>query len=247
MCTSTAACRTPVGSAALSPSPAALWQQARSCAFWCRSAVETFLPEHDLIFSVTVLEQMVINTMCGQGMQILEYSEAATYIHTNGCIDKLVNWIHSNMFLLGGIAMGLAIPQVGAHLHWLTHFPHSYFGWPLFLPPPQLVGILLSQILINQIKDQIELQRYNLKHHSDPWSWPQLGLSHGMWAAISALLWDFTRTGSLGVLAPNSGAHSNCWNAGGNSTKEKTGLCLHLANIFVIAPSATLICRSGSH
>lgn len=34
----------------------------------------------------------------------------------------------------------------------------------------QLVGMLLSQILINQIKDQIELQRYNLKHHSDPWS-----------------------------------------------------------------------------
>lgn len=34
----------------------------------------------------------------------------------------------------------------------------------------QLVGILLSQILINQIKDQIELQNYNLKHRSDPWS-----------------------------------------------------------------------------
>ncbi|XP_003972927.2 tetraspanin-33 [Takifugu rubripes] len=96
-------------------------------------------------FSCCVMtkSKMVINTMCGQGMQILEYSEAATYIYTNGCIDKLVNWIHSNMFLLGGIAMGLAIPQ--------------------------LVGILLSQILINQIKDQIELQRYNLKHRSDPW------------------------------------------------------------------------------
>lgn len=33
----------------------------------------------------------------------------------------------------------------------------------------QLVGILLSQILINQIKDQIELQNYNVKHRSDPW------------------------------------------------------------------------------
>lgn len=60
---------------------------------------------------------MVINTMCGQGMQTLEYAEAETNIYTNGCIDKLVNWIHSNMFLLGGIAMGLAIPQVGAHMH----------------------------------------------------------------------------------------------------------------------------------
>lgn len=89
-------------------------------------------------------EEEVINTMCGQGMQTLEYGEAGDHIHTNGCIDKLVNWIHSNLFLLGGIALGLAIPQ--------------------------LVGILLSQILINQIKDQIELQKYNLKHRSDPWS-----------------------------------------------------------------------------
>ncbi|XP_076578516.1 tetraspanin-33 [Chaetodon auriga] len=93
---------------------------------------------------IMVEDKMVINTMCGQGMQELEYIEAGNFIHTNGCIDKLVNWIHSNLFLLGGIALGLAIPQ--------------------------LVGILLSQILINQIKDQIELQNYNLKHRFDPWS-----------------------------------------------------------------------------
>lgn len=61
---------------------------------------------------------MVINTMCGQGMQELEYIEAGNYIHANGCIDKLVNWIHSNLFLLGGIALGLAIPQVRyTHTH----------------------------------------------------------------------------------------------------------------------------------
>ncbi|KAM9334478.1 tetraspanin-33 [Symphorus nematophorus] len=89
-------------------------------------------------------DKVVINTMCGQGVQLLEYVDAGTLINANGCIDKLVNWIHSNLFLLGGIALGLAIPQ--------------------------LVGILLSQILINQIKDQIELQNYNQKHHFDPWS-----------------------------------------------------------------------------
>lgn len=89
-------------------------------------------------------DKTVINTMCGHGMQNLEYTEAGKFIYTNGCIDTLVNWIHSNLFLLGGIALGLAIPQ--------------------------LVGILLSQILINQIKDQIELQNYNQKHRSDPWS-----------------------------------------------------------------------------
>ncbi|XP_029969480.1 tetraspanin-33 [Salarias fasciatus] len=93
---------------------------------------------------IVTKEKEVINTMCGQDMQVLEFSEAGNHIHTNGCIDKLVNWIHSNLFLLGGIALGLAIPQ--------------------------LVGILLSQILINQIKDQIELQSYSQQHRSDPWS-----------------------------------------------------------------------------
>lgn len=50
--------------------------------------------------------------MCGQGMQAMSYLEASAFIYTNGCIDKLVNWIHSNLFLLGGIALGLAVPQV---------------------------------------------------------------------------------------------------------------------------------------
>ncbi|XP_060759414.1 tetraspanin-33 isoform X2 [Neoarius graeffei] len=89
-------------------------------------------------------DEALINTMCGHGMQKLEMVKASGFINTSGCIDKLVNWIHSNMFLLGGIALGLAIPQ--------------------------LVGILLSQVLINQIQDQIKLQDYNLQHHSDPWS-----------------------------------------------------------------------------
>ncbi|XP_029901968.1 tetraspanin-33 [Myripristis murdjan] len=88
-------------------------------------------------------EEAVINTMCGHNIQQETYPNAGKVIHTNGCIDKLVNWIHSNLFMLGGIALGLAIPQ--------------------------LVGILLSQILINQIKDQIELQNYNIQHRSDPW------------------------------------------------------------------------------
>ncbi|XP_074171714.1 tetraspanin-33 isoform X3 [Rhinolophus sinicus] len=88
-------------------------------------------------------KEAVINTMCGQGMQALSYLEAGKVIYTNGCIDKLVNWLHSNLFLLGGVALGLAIPQ--------------------------LVGILLSQILVNQIKDQIRLQLYNQQHRADPW------------------------------------------------------------------------------
>lgn len=75
--------------------------------------------------------QAVINTMCGQGMQTFDYSEASQVIYTHGCIDRLVNWIHSNLFILGGVALGLAIPQ--------------------------LVRILLSMNLVSQIKDQIQL------------------------------------------------------------------------------------------
>lgn len=33
----------------------------------------------------------------------------------------------------------------------------------------QLVGLFLSQNLIQQIKDQIQLQQYNQKHQVDPW------------------------------------------------------------------------------
>lgn len=50
--------------------------------------------------------------MCGHNMQRFEAAKADAFIYTSGCIDKLVNWIHSNLFLLGGIALGLAIPQV---------------------------------------------------------------------------------------------------------------------------------------
>ncbi|XP_007564500.1 tetraspanin-33 [Poecilia formosa] len=97
-------------------------------------------------FSCCILSrnESVVNTMCGQGMQEREFAEAGKEIHTSGCIDILDDFIHSNMIVLGGIALGLAVPE--------------------------LVGMILSQLLMNQIKKQIELQQYNLNHSSDPWS-----------------------------------------------------------------------------
>ncbi|KAM9581803.1 tetraspanin-33 isoform 3-T3 [Guaruba guarouba] len=56
--------------------------------------------------------EVVINTMCGHGIQAMGYVEASAVIYTHGCIDSLVNWINRNLFLLGGIALGLAAPQV---------------------------------------------------------------------------------------------------------------------------------------
>ncbi|NWQ84651.1 TSN33 protein, partial [Columbina picui] len=135
------------------------WPKGRGHPEWCQGQGSCFptaapkeagiSPPAQCILSPTPLcpvpslSQAVINTMCGQGMQAMSYLEASAFIYTNGCIDKLVNWIHSNLFLLGGIALGLAVPQ--------------------------LVGILLAQILINQIRDQIKLQLYNQQHRADPW------------------------------------------------------------------------------
>lgn len=147
-------------------------------------------PAAHLPFRLPPPPQAVINTMCGQSMQARSYLEASKVIYTNGCIDKLVNWIHSNLFLLGGVALGLAIPQVPrisrvadtaaaegqgkGSCQTTARGRRSQGKAPAcslraFSPPSQLVGILLSQILVSQIKDQIKLQLYNQQHRADPW------------------------------------------------------------------------------
>ncbi|XP_034262992.1 tetraspanin-33 [Pantherophis guttatus] len=87
--------------------------------------------------------QLVINTMCGKGVQTLSYSIAGEVIHTNGCIERLVDWMHSNLLLIGAVALGLTLPQ--------------------------LIGILLSQVLVSQIKDQVKFLSYNQRHQTDYW------------------------------------------------------------------------------
>ncbi|XP_061202865.1 tetraspanin-33 isoform X1 [Neopsephotus bourkii] len=92
-------------------------------------------------------DEVVINTMCGHGIQAMGYVEASAVIYTHGCIDSLVNWINRNLFLLGGIALGLAAPQVmgrggegafGRHLndgsHWRRRGGRVWGGGMLSLP-----------------------------------------------------------------------------------------------------------------
>ncbi|CAI5636035.1 unnamed protein product [Oreochromis niloticus] len=124
-------------------------------------------------FSCCILSNdTVINTMCGHDIQELDYIKVGNRIHTNGCIDKIVDWIHSNLFLLGGIALGLAIPQVEPYISTLTQLliEETHVEPSVMFSGLQLAGMLLSQILMNQIKDQMELQNYNQKHSFDPWS-----------------------------------------------------------------------------
>ncbi|NXN65124.1 TSN33 protein, partial [Himantopus himantopus] len=56
-------------------------------------------------FSCCLRDTREVRTASWGGMQAMSYLEASAFIYTNGCIDKLVNWIHSNLFLLGGIAL----------------------------------------------------------------------------------------------------------------------------------------------
>ncbi|KAJ8249870.1 hypothetical protein COCON_G00230860 [Conger conger] len=73
--------------------------------------------------------EVVINTMCGFGVQTQNYLDATKSIYPVGCADKAVTWIESHLLLVGALALGLALPQIA--------------------------GIVLSQILIAQIQDEI--------------------------------------------------------------------------------------------
>ncbi|CAH1783678.1 unnamed protein product [Owenia fusiformis] len=74
------------------------------------------------------IDDNYINTMCGYGMQDLSPSTASKKIYINGCVDGVLLFAERNLYIAGGIALGIAIPQ--------------------------LLGIFLSRILIGQIKDQ---------------------------------------------------------------------------------------------
>ncbi|MGH0149183.1 UNVERIFIED_CONTAM: hypothetical protein FKN15_032703 [Acipenser sinensis] len=56
--------------------------------------------------------EVVINTMCGFGVQNLNYLEATKSIYPLGCADKTASWIESHLLLVGALALGLVLPQV---------------------------------------------------------------------------------------------------------------------------------------
>uniref|UniRef100_A0A673WVG9 Tetraspanin n=1 Tax=Salmo trutta TaxID=8032 RepID=A0A673WVG9_SALTR len=56
--------------------------------------------------------EVVINTMCGFGVQTQNYLEATKSIYPVGCADSAVLWIESHLLLVGALALGLSLPQV---------------------------------------------------------------------------------------------------------------------------------------
>ncbi|KAG5273828.1 hypothetical protein AALO_G00156000 [Alosa alosa] len=75
------------------------------------------------------VHQAVVNTMCGFGVQMQTYVEATKSVYAVGCADQAVQWIESHLVLVGALALGFGLPQIA--------------------------GIVLSQILISQIKTEI--------------------------------------------------------------------------------------------
>lgn len=64
------------------------------------------------------LSQVVVNTMCGFGVQTQSYLEATKSIYPVGCADRAVMWIESHLLLVGALTLGLALPQV---THYIGH------------------------------------------------------------------------------------------------------------------------------
>ncbi|XP_028813419.1 tetraspanin-33b [Denticeps clupeoides] len=73
--------------------------------------------------------EAVVNTMCGFGAQTQGRLEAAKAIYAAGCADRAAGWMESHLLLVGALALGCALPQIA--------------------------GIVLSQILISQIRTEI--------------------------------------------------------------------------------------------
>ena len=52
--------------------------------------------------------------------------EAGDVIYTDGCVDEVLDAVQGNLLLVGGIALGVAVMQVG--VYWLI-VPWEIFEW----------------------------------------------------------------------------------------------------------------------
>uniref|UniRef100_A0A8D0BN92 Tetraspanin n=1 Tax=Salvator merianae TaxID=96440 RepID=A0A8D0BN92_SALMN len=56
--------------------------------------------------------EAILNTMCGYGTQNMKAWKAESRVHTVGCLEKIVRWGRSNLFLVAGLAFGLLVLEV---------------------------------------------------------------------------------------------------------------------------------------
>ncbi|XP_077999507.1 tetraspanin-33-like isoform X2 [Glandiceps talaboti] len=77
----------------------------------------------------------VINTQCGYGAQNLNRQEADETIFVRGCVDAFILWCQDNLDIMGGICLGVVIPQ--------------------------LLGIILCYLFINAIREERDRYLYS--------------------------------------------------------------------------------------
>lgn len=56
--------------------------------------------------------QMVMNTMCGYGVQQMEETSAKEEVYIAGCLQKITWWCKQNLLLVGGLAGALLLVEV---------------------------------------------------------------------------------------------------------------------------------------
>ncbi len=50
--------------------------------------------------------------MCGFGVQEMSKTSVITKIYTQGCIQRIQGYVEQNLFVLAGIALGVALMQL---------------------------------------------------------------------------------------------------------------------------------------
>ncbi|XP_039616715.1 tetraspanin-33b isoform X2 [Polypterus senegalus] len=85
--------------------------------------------------------EVVVNTMCGFGVQNLKYIEAVKFIYPEGCAEKATHWMETHLLLVGALALGLALPQV------LCVYTSASYLWCVFKKVGRATVVYLSVCL----------------------------------------------------------------------------------------------------
>ncbi|XP_013886940.1 tetraspanin-33 isoform X3 [Austrofundulus limnaeus] len=89
-------------------------------------AIVRYREDRDLENAIDFIQKKtVLNTMCGYGTQQMEERSAGQSIFTVGCVEKIIWWAKSNLWLVAGLTAGLLLLEVcmmslaGAQISWI--------------------------------------------------------------------------------------------------------------------------------
>ncbi|XP_069759340.1 tetraspanin-33-like isoform X3 [Narcine bancroftii] len=110
-------------------------------------------------FSCCVLTtEEVLNTMCGYETQLLKPQIARKQIYTDGCLDTVVKWGHQNLFLIGGVGLGLLL------LEYLFSCSRKNFGHTYIV---QCMTVNSSSLSTEEAEDRGQWLTFNSSSFSD--------------------------------------------------------------------------------